>query len=115
MSSSITTARLASVVGAIPVGRWMSYGDVAHLCGGTDRHARTLNQRFIRDRIAGAHRVLTQCGAVSPGALGRPDAVRRQLESEGVVFNDAKADAAARLRPCDLLERGVDRRTDDGA
>jgi hypothetical protein len=27
----------------------MSYGDVAHACGGNDRHARTLNQRFLRE------------------------------------------------------------------
>jgi alkylated DNA nucleotide flippase Atl1 len=48
--SVISREQLAEVVGAIPRGRWMTYGDVAHACGGTDRHARTLNQRFIRDR-----------------------------------------------------------------
>ena len=29
----------------------MSYGDVARAAGGTDRHARALNQRFIRAGI----------------------------------------------------------------
>ena len=51
------------------------YGDVAYLCGGTDRHARTLNQRLLRLEIAGAHRVLKADGSVSPTALGAPDVV----------------------------------------
>ena len=41
--------RLREVVGAIPPGGWMSYGDVAAAAGGNDRQARTLNQRFIRE------------------------------------------------------------------
>ena len=50
--------RLDEIVAAIPPGRWMSYGDVAHAAGGTDQHARALNQRFIRSATPGAHRVL---------------------------------------------------------
>lgn len=102
MKSVITSERLAAVVGAIPAGRWMSYGDVAHACGATDRHARTLNQRFIRDRIAGAHRVLKGDGTVSPGALGAPDAVRSRLQAEGLAFVEGRADPAARLYPREL-------------
>ena len=45
--------RLDEIVAAIPHGRWMSYGDVARAAGGTDRHARALDQRFIpRERPA---------------------------------------------------------------
>ena len=76
----------------------MSYGDVAHDCGGTDRHARTLNQRLMRERVAGAHRVLQANGAVAPNALGSPDEVRRRLEAEGLEFIDGKAVPAARMR-----------------
>ena len=45
--------RLDEIVAAIPTGRWMSYGDVARAAGGTDQHARALNQRFIRVGDAG--------------------------------------------------------------
>jgi hypothetical protein len=67
------------------------------VCGGTDAHARTLNQRFIRDPIPGAHRVLMGTGAVSANALGDPERVRAQLESEGLRFIDGNADVAARV------------------
>ena len=40
---------IRETVAAIPPGAWMSYGDVAAAAGGTDVHARTLNQRFIRE------------------------------------------------------------------
>src|ERR1700704_6067770 len=50
--------RMREIVAAIPPGAWMSYGDVAAAAGGSDVHARTLNQRFIREELPGAHRVL---------------------------------------------------------
>lgn len=102
MTSIIDRERLAAVVGAIPAGRWMSYGDVAAACGATDRHARTLNQRFIRDQIAGAHRVLKAGGTVSAGVLGGPGAVQRRLEAEGLAFDGGAAHRAARLYVRDL-------------
>src|SRR3954465_5490889 len=64
--------RLRAVVAAIPPGAWMSYGDVAAAAGGTDRHARTLNQRFIREGYEGAHRVLKSDGTVGGTAPGAP-------------------------------------------
>ena len=39
---------LPGIVGSIPPGAWMSYGDVARAAGGGDTHARSLNGRFIR-------------------------------------------------------------------
>ena len=64
--------RLDEIVAAIPSGRWMSYGDVARAAGGTDRHARALNQRFIRAETPGAHRVLKSDGTHRRHRARRP-------------------------------------------
>ncbi len=91
--------RVREIVAAIPPGAWMSYGDVARAAGGGERHARALNQRFIRDAVPGAHRVLCVDGRVGATALDDPAEVRRRLEAEGVEFSDGRADPTVRLRP----------------
>jgi alkylated DNA nucleotide flippase Atl1 len=103
---------MTTLVAAIPEGAWMSYADVAFACGGNVRHARLLNQRFVRDEVKNAHRVLKSDGTIAPTALGAPETVRAQLVSEGIVFEGGRASAEQRMRPPGAEEREAEARAE---
>ena len=89
--------RLDEIVAAIPSGRWMSYGDVARAAGGSDRHARALNQRFIRARRPAR----TACSrATAASAAPRWATRRRSAAASRARAWSSRAGAPTRPRGC---------------
>lgn len=84
--------RVYDVVREVPVGRVVTYGQVAALVG-EPRKARFVG--FAMHASPGmsggvpCHRVVFKDGSLAPGfAFGGPDEQRRLLEAEGVTFLD---------------------------
>jgi alkylated DNA nucleotide flippase Atl1 len=90
---------------AIPEGRWSSYGDVA-VAAGSPKGAMALGTWLSNngESISTVYRVLNFRGEVSegfkatgPGLPPDPEAVRKQLEVEGIPFDqDGRADKKRR-------------------
>lgn len=90
---------LQEVVGAIPPGHWMSYGDVVAAAGGSPRQALGINGRLTRLGCPGAHRVLKDDGTVASTALDDPESVYRELRLEGLEWSRGRAPEERRVRP----------------
>jgi alkylated DNA nucleotide flippase Atl1 len=86
------------VTRAIPLGRWVAYGEVAELVG---MHPVPLGRHLVDAGIVHAHRVLQADGSISPRLAVRSfesaDAVRARLVAEGVVFTHGRASQAQRI------------------
>lgn len=84
--------RVYDVVRQVPVGRVVSYGQVAVLVG-EPRKARFVGfAMHSSPGVAGGvpcHRVVFKDGSLAPGfAFGGPDVQRQMLLDEGVIFTD---------------------------
>lgn len=81
--------RIYDVVRSIPLGRVMTYGQVAKLAGGCS--ARNVGYAMAAlpfDSGVPWQRVINAKGEVSPRVDGRGHLIQRQvLETEGVIFN----------------------------
>ena len=81
--------RVYGVVEKIPLGKVLSYGDVARIVG-SPRSSRQVGWALHCNPRPGeipCHRVVFSDGSVSSGfAFGGPEVQRALLESEGVIF-----------------------------
>jgi alkylated DNA nucleotide flippase Atl1 len=92
-------SRVEAAIEALPLGRWTAYSDLAEL-GGTAAQA---VGNFVANTYHGtnAYRVLAADGRVSPAFhWGDPNDTRDVLElltSEGIDFDDGRANASRRM------------------
>ncbi len=78
--------RVRGLVGAIPYGRVMAYGQVAGMCGNA-RSARIVGGiAHYGDPNLPWHRVVNKAGGLASGYPGGRASQRRDLEGEGVTF-----------------------------
>ena len=95
---------LRAVCGAIPAGRWTTYGDLAEAIGVAGAAQSVAGVIATDDSMPNAHRVLRSDGRVSPGWSategGGPEVALERLRGEGMTFGDnGAADPTRRWAP----------------
>lgn len=84
-------SKVYEIVGQIPRGRVMTYGQIAAMLG-RPRGAKVVGWAMRAapdDRHLPCHRVVTKSGTMAPGyAFGGADIQRVLLEKEGVTFKE---------------------------
>lgn len=95
---------LHEVLGALPSGRWTTYGDIAALVGTA---AQPLGNHIAGcTECANAHRILGRQGEPSPAFRwsdpAKTETQQQVLEREGVGFDGQRADPRLRLDPTEL-------------
>jgi uncharacterized protein with ParB-like and HNH nuclease domain/alkylated DNA nucleotide flippase Atl1 len=101
---------LKKACAALPPGTWTTYGDLAKLIGS---HPVPVGVHLANHPVPNAWRVLMVDGAIPPSfrweASGRTDNPKELLESEGIVFNNGRADPAQRITAAELAgQLGMD-------
>ena len=83
------TERIWQVVAQIPVGRVISYGDVAKRAGlpGYARFVGTTLGKLPKDTRLPWHRVVNASRKIAPQGSARMLEQKRRLKAEGVTFN----------------------------
>lgn len=82
------SARVNALVSTIPIGKVMTYGQIAGLCGNA-RAARIVGGiAHFGDPELPWQRVVNAKGGLASGYPGGRVAHRQHLEAEGVVFDD---------------------------
>lgn len=98
--------RIWAAVAAIPVGRVMSYGEVARRAGlpGRARMVARALRRAPADMALPWHRVVNARHAISIPDPELAALQRRRLEAEGVAFAGGRVAEDHRLRETDSLD-----------
>ena len=101
-SAATFRERVLAIVGAVPHGRVVTYGQVADLAGAPGAARQVGNVLFgLRDREADDlpwQRVIAAGGRISTYKIGSGELQRALLEAEGVVFDAEGRVDLARFR-----------------
>jgi methylated-DNA-protein-cysteine methyltransferase related protein len=78
---------VSELVATIPVGRVMTYGQIAAICGNARASRIVGGIAHYGDPALPWHRVVNRLGACATGYYGGPTVQQQHLETEGVVFD----------------------------
>jgi methylated-DNA-protein-cysteine methyltransferase-like protein len=90
--------KIYELVSCIPVGRVMTYGQIAEIVGTGPRVAGNILHKNDNPQKYPCHRVVRKDGSLASGyAFGGTGRQRLKLEQEGLIFSGFKIDLASYL------------------